>query len=649
MNDDAAAKDIVSDNVKYSYSTKRQLGAGAFATVFLGSARVKRENGVELLHKVAVKRIEKKRMQTSPKMSRLMQNEITLLRELEGHPNVVRLLDSFENKEHMHLVLEFCDGGDLAAHLKSHAPLSDAVTHNLFSQLAAAVKHTRHHGVVHRDIKPANVLLHRDAARPSGFVAKLSDFGFACRMGAADLGHTFVGSPLHMAPEVLSGSQYDPKIDLWSLGTILYQMATGTTPYRARSIVELKNKLNEAERQGQHLPLPPHASADMIDLVRQLLVLDPRSRIDFAGLFEHPYVQAKPAPCEPLAFTAVQSLAAEVRSIAPHPSESLGVDQGSFVMVDRKVTEFAARLERMHTAENCAVDDRQAGLCRLANDAVHRAILVMHVAKPLGLWERLALYAFALIALRDVSIQAREHLGPIERKGPARQTILAAMRFRDCMEHCLVKIDAMRAEAHALGEQPGSDEQRGTTELVTDGASCLIDRAQRHAERGETVAAESLYRDAATVLSVALTRCSNADARQRIQRYIESTERRLHACSSPEDAARHVGLSILGSDSRVLEHSADTPRTCARPASRPIAIPRAGNQGAAARRGGAGASASVACLASASGGSPGTSLERARFCGACGMRYADRRDVFCQMCGTQRGMITSHGSTPSSL
>ena len=156
-----------------------------------------------------------------------------------------------------------------------------------------------------------------------------------------------------------------------------------------------------------------------------------------------------------------------------------------------------------------------------------------------------------------------------------------------------------------------------------------MDRAQRHAERGEHVPAESLYRDAAALLKVALARCRSAEDRDRLQRYIESTERRLRACESPEHAAHHVGLSVLATDSRMLEHHA---------VARPIAIP--GAAAAAPRRA---VSMSLAAV-------PSSLDRRARFCGSCGMRYADDQDQFCQMCGTQRGLILAqHGSAPCSL
>lgn len=78
--------------------------------------------------------------------------------------------------------------------------------------------------ILHRDLKPSNILFHNG-------VVKIADFGFCKEMMENDMAQTMVGSPIYMAPEILKGSVYDHRADIWSLGVILYEMMYGFCPY----------------------------------------------------------------------------------------------------------------------------------------------------------------------------------------------------------------------------------------------------------------------------------------------------------------------------------------------------------------------------------------------------------------------------------
>lgn len=603
---------------KYAYSTRRKLGSGAFADVFLGSLR---DDANAVIKRVAVKRIDKSKLSDNPRIERLLQNEISLLRVLSGHANVVELLDSFEDPRHLHLVLEYCDGGDLAQHLRKNAPLSEGSIHDIFQQIVEGVKHTRANHIVHRDIKPQNVLLHRCADRPSGFCVKLTDFGFATRLQTGDMATTFCGSPLHMAPELLTGNQYDPKIDLWSLGTIAYQMVTGSTPYRAQNIKELKQKLRE--QAGKPLPLPKHTDPELVDLIQRLLCLDPRARIDFDELYTHPFVVRVAASADPSpAMSFIMAPPPSGHRARPDAAASILADQGSYIMVDKKVARFGEQVEQIGVGGGGREDDdvRQTVLRRMAEDVITRATLVMHLAEKSALWERLALYGHALLLLRDVSLQAQGHLRRSAKH--TRKTISMAFRFRDCMEHCMAKIDELK-ERVKQNPNPDREDMQGVTELLVNGATEMSKRASKS---GEGVA-ESLYRDAITLLKVAREGCSEPTRREQIAQYMASTERRMNT-STRSDPVSTVGLSALAGDSRYLAAPAAAPApTKAPPASAPIDIPAKSMMNPGRRR-----------------PPVGSYEQRARFCGGCGLRYGGSVDLYCPMCGTQRAMITS--STP---
>ena len=129
------------------------------------------------------------------------------------------------------------------------------------------------------------MLLLKDSRSRSGYCVKLSDFGFATKLCTQDLtAHT--AAPRCTAPEVLSGNMYDPKIDLWSFGTVAYQLATGATPFRASSVKDLRRKLRMAEQRSS-LPMPPHVSQAFRDLVQALLCPSPKHRLDFDAFYAH--------------------------------------------------------------------------------------------------------------------------------------------------------------------------------------------------------------------------------------------------------------------------------------------------------------------------------------------------------------------------
>lgn len=578
---------------KYRFSRSNRLGEGAFAEVFLGTAVTGTAK-----RRVAIKRIPKRKARDDPKMQRQLRNEIALLRELRGHPNVVQLLDNREDAEHIHIILEYCNGGDLAKHLKRCAPLPEAHTHDVLSQLAEAIKHTRKNHVVHRDIKPHNVLLSINPKRRCGFDVKLSDFGFACQMAPSDMTATFCGSPLHMAPEVLAGEQYDPKIDLWSIGTIAYQMATGATPYRASTTQELKQKLREARHQ---LPVPGHYTAEFADLVNRLLRVDPADRIDFDAFFAHPFFEVQfgqhhhVQPSRLLRFEPAADA-------APAPT-SAPVDPASFVVVDRRAAEFAEQVHEAAThAEADAPDDgEQRALRDAADRAVRKARLILHAADGRSVWERLVLHGRAIGMLREARpAKARERLRDMR---PCHATLVSALRFSDTFEHCLNAIDRLRSEATAA-PPPKPDEQRPPDGLLVDAGTLLAERAARHDVAGDTAVAKALYNDSATL--VALARGATDSDRAHIDSYAAELRRRRD----------DVGASV-GPESCMVAAAARPPDSA------PIAMPPR---------------------------PPAAGPRRATFCGSCGLRYGDATDNFCNMCGTQRPSLTSLGaSTPRSL
>jgi eukaryotic-like serine/threonine-protein kinase len=152
-----------------------------------------------------------------------------------SHPGVARVYDYGERSSEPFIVMELVDGDTLAERIAKGGPLPWQHAFAVAEQVAAALSAAHTHGVVHRDIKPANILLDR-----SGLV-KVTDFGIARAARATTLTRPgmVLGSANYVAPEQAQGSTVGPAADLYSLGCVLFESVTGTTPYQGRSAVAI--------------------------------------------------------------------------------------------------------------------------------------------------------------------------------------------------------------------------------------------------------------------------------------------------------------------------------------------------------------------------------------------------------------------------
>uniref|UniRef100_A0A8C7ZYY8 non-specific serine/threonine protein kinase n=1 Tax=Oryzias sinensis TaxID=183150 RepID=A0A8C7ZYY8_9TELE len=267
---------------KFEFSRKDLIGHGAFAVVFKG--RHKEKHGWE----VAVKCINKKNL---AKSQSLLGKEIKILKELK-HGNIVRLLDYQEIGGCVYLVMEYCNGGDLAEYLHSKGTLSEDTIRVFLQQIAQAMKVLQSKGILHRDLKPQNILLCHPEGRKSSSInasIKIADFGFARHLQTNMMAATLCGSPMYMAPEVIMSQNYDAKADLWSIGTIMYQCLTGKAPFHASSPQELRLFY---ESNTTLLPsIPKETSPNLRHLLLGLLQRNHKERITFDEFFHHPFLE----------------------------------------------------------------------------------------------------------------------------------------------------------------------------------------------------------------------------------------------------------------------------------------------------------------------------------------------------------------------
>ncbi|CAG7817255.1 unnamed protein product [Allacma fusca] len=272
----------------YEYNSKDLIGHGAFAMVFKGKNKKTGQC-------VAIKSITKKNL---AKSQALLTKEIAILKELTAlhHENVVALFECRETPNHVFLVMEYCNGGDLADYLNGKGTLSEDTIRLFLRQLAGAMQALHSKGVVHRDLKPQNILLtyHKSNPAPHEISLKIADFGFARFLQDGVMAATLCGSPMYMAPEVIMSLTYDAKADLWSLGTIVYQCLTGKAPFSAQTPQQLKNFYEK--NLVLNPKIPPGTSSELSDLLFSLLKRNPKERLDFGAFFSHPFLATAPVP-----------------------------------------------------------------------------------------------------------------------------------------------------------------------------------------------------------------------------------------------------------------------------------------------------------------------------------------------------------------
>ncbi|TRY88572.1 hypothetical protein DNTS_034546 [Danionella cerebrum] len=312
---------------KFEFSRKDLIGHGAFAVVFKGRNREKHD------WEVAVKCINKKNL---AKSQTLLGKEIKILKELK-HENIVALLDFQETASSVYLVMEYCNGGDLADYLHCKGTLSEDTIRVFLQQIAGAMQVLQAKGIIHRDLKPQNILLSHPAGRKShsnNTCIKIADFGFARHLQNNMMAATLCGSPMYMAPEVIMSQNYDAKADLWSIGTIVFQCLTGKAPFQASSPQDLRMFYEKNKTLSPNIPR--ETSSHLRHLLLGLLQRNHKDRMDFDEFFRHPFLEAsssmkKSAPvtvtCFPNSASASSCSSSSTSHLASPPQSLAEIQQ----------------------------------------------------------------------------------------------------------------------------------------------------------------------------------------------------------------------------------------------------------------------------------------------------------------------------------
>ncbi|XP_063621082.1 MAP kinase-interacting serine/threonine-protein kinase 1-like isoform X1 [Cydia splendana] len=286
--------------------TGEVLGEGAYASV---QTCVNIYTGQEF----AVKIIDKVPGHARARVFR----EVETFHYCQGHPNIIQLIEFFEDTDKFYLVFEKINGGQLLSRIQEHHYFSEPQAAEIVREIANALHFLHGKGVAHRDLKPENILcVHTDRLCP----VKVCDFDLGSGISftsslagplATPQLMTPVGSAEFMAPEVVSlfagsaATHYDKRCDLWSLGVIAYILLCGYPPFRADCGADCGWERGENCRACQDLLFTSiqegrytfpeeewaHISSEAKDLIRQLLVREARRRLSAERVLQHPWLR----------------------------------------------------------------------------------------------------------------------------------------------------------------------------------------------------------------------------------------------------------------------------------------------------------------------------------------------------------------------
>ena len=266
------------------YQMIEDLGEGIFGSVKLG---VEKKTG----ERVAIKCIKKNKAKESD--VELVRTEIDIMK-LCHHPNVVRLLDHFENAEYIFIVMEYIRGGSLADYMKdNNYNFTEKRAAELIYQIADGLKYLHKYGIIHRDLKPDNIMMTESSDKGQ---IKIMDFGLSKILGKKEKSVDGFGTLTFVSPEVLIRKPYNKEVDIWSVGVILYMMLSGDLPFDdeeddeqkiAKMIVfeEVKFPTNKFGKK----------SKEVIDLIKGCLTKDPKNRIKIDEILNSAWIKKQSA------------------------------------------------------------------------------------------------------------------------------------------------------------------------------------------------------------------------------------------------------------------------------------------------------------------------------------------------------------------
>jgi len=273
------------------------IGKGAFSQVYLTT---KKESPTLYATKV----IDLSSIKNDEKQKDYLDKEMSILIDV-NHPNIIELIEIKKKEDKIYIVTEYCNGGTLSKYLEKYKTenkkaLPEEIVQYVMRQIVEGMKYLNDKNIMHRSINLENILINyedeEDKKNNNIMKAKIKiiDFGFARYLKKGDLAHSTVGSPINMSPillrelntqknNVLIG--YNEKEDIWSLGTICYELLIGKSAFDSENMDELVKRI---ELGDYYLPIT--LSKETVSFLNGMLRYDSKKRLSFDKLSKHKFL-----------------------------------------------------------------------------------------------------------------------------------------------------------------------------------------------------------------------------------------------------------------------------------------------------------------------------------------------------------------------
>ena len=282
------------------YEYKELIGKGSYGEVYLAIKKGTNQ-------KLAIKKINKQKIQSSKKINSMM-SEITILHML-NHPNIVKFYSWAQSENNYYIATEYVNGGDLAKCLKKYkekfnTPFPEIIVKYLMKQILEALNYLHKNKIVHRDLKLENIMVNFDNQKDKDDLnmlkakVKLIDFGVARHLNKKDLLKSAVGTLINMDPAIVENyrnivlnrkkktiNEYDEKCDIWSVGTVCYELIIGNKIFEANNLEDLWDKIQEGRYK-----IPKSLSVESISFLNAMLQFEGNKRSSAEDLLRHKFL-----------------------------------------------------------------------------------------------------------------------------------------------------------------------------------------------------------------------------------------------------------------------------------------------------------------------------------------------------------------------